>query len=355
MSDQAGIERNLDILRSFAVLLVFASHLEIAIHNGQLNYDNPFVWRINAFTLGRTGVLLFFVHTSLVLMLSMGRMVNTGWGLVWRFYIRRLFRLYPLSIVCIVLISVFSIPKNLFGDPFVWNWRVFVSNLLLIQNLTGDTSLENPLWSLPYEVQMYLALPFVFLILRTRRVGVLAALMFAAVLLGWRVPLLEFAPCFMAGVCAFVLLRHRKVVFPWWIWPAFLVCALSAFCLFDPSRITARKSWTFCTMVGLAVPFFQECLSPAIVRVPKMIARYSYGIYLCHQPLMWIFFRKVTWPAEVRYPLFALSVTVVPVLAYHLLEKPLIGAGVGLTRKGQKKLIAAVGRVQPSSDPIMAK
>ena len=352
MSDQAGIESNLDILRSMAVLSVFVSHLVLAVNYGKVNYDDRFVWGIDVWTLGRAGVLLFFVHTSLVLMLSMERMAHTGWGLVWRFYVRRLFRIYPLSIGCCVLVSVFSIPRNVLGEPFVWSWRLFASNVLLIQNLTGDKSLTSPLWSLPYEVQMYLALPFLFLALRTRRIGVLFTLMFAAVFLGWRVPLLEFAPCFLAGICAFLLLRYRKAFFPWWIWPAFLVCALSAYCLFDPSRITARKSWTLCAMVGLSIPFFQGCVTPVIVWTSKMIARYSYGIYLSHFPLMWIFFCWVSWPTEARFLLFAISVVVLPVLGYHLLEKPLIEVGVGLTRVSKVGARATVGGVQSSSSPI---
>lgn len=350
MSNQAGIEGNLDILRSMAVLLVFVSHFALAVYPGHL-----FIWGVNMATLGRAGVLLFFVHTSFVLMLSIGRMQQTGWGMVWRFYMRRIFRIYPLSIACCVLVSVCNIPRNMLGSPFAWSWKLFASNVLLIQNLTGDKPLTAPLWSLPYEVQMYVALPLLFLALRKRKVSVLFALMFAAVLLGWRVPLLEFAPCFLAGIWAFFLLRYRRTVFPSWMWPAFLACALSAYCLIDPSRITARKSWTICMVVGVSVPFYQECLTPVIAWTSKKIARYSYGIYLTHYSLMWIFFRRLNWPAGARYSLFAISVVVLPVLAYHRLEKPLIEVGIGLTGPGKLKTAEIAGAAQSGPRPIMVK
>lgn len=355
MSNHAGIETNLDILRSMAVLSVFASHLALAVNYGRLNYDNRFICGIDVWTLGRAGVLLFFVHTSLVLMLSMERMAHTGWTLVWRFYVRRLFRIYPLSIVCCVLVSVFSIPRGVLGDAFVWSWRMFASNVLLIQNLTDEKSLTAPLWSLPYEVQMYLALPFIFLVLRTRRVGVLLALVLAAVLLGWRIPILEFAPCFLAGVCAYFLLPYRRAILPSWIWPILLVSALLAYCLIDPSRITARKSWTLCMIIGLSVPFFQDYLTPMIAWASKRIARYSYGIYLSHLPLMWIFFRWVSWPTGARYLVFAISGVVLPILAYHLLEKPLVEVGVGLTRAKEDESLAAMAGVRSEPSAVVVK
>jgi len=332
--NRAPIERNLDTLRSVAVLTVFLAHLELAVNLGV-----RWFWGMDMWTVGRAGVLMFFVHTSLVLMLSMERMQHVGSSMVWRFYVRRLFRIYPLSILCCVLLSVFAIPRNVLGATFVWNWRLFASNLLLIQNITGDKLLTDPLWSLPYEVQMYLALPLIFLALRsTRRAFVLAFLSGAAVLGGWRVPLFEFVPCFMAGICAFMLLRVRRALFPWWCWPAVLLLVLIPYCLYDPSRVTPRKSWTFCVFLSVMVPFFGDCLSPPIAWVSHMIARYSYGIYLCHYPLMWIFYRRLaTLPGGVRHALYAASIVVLPIVCYHFIEAPLIKLGIRISEAGHSE------------------
>jgi peptidoglycan/LPS O-acetylase OafA/YrhL len=57
---------NLDVLRATAVLMVFCHHL--------LEYGYFSERRVSG--LGQFGVLIFFVHTSLVLMMSMER--NSG-------------------------------------------------------------------------------------------------------------------------------------------------------------------------------------------------------------------------------------------------------------------------------------
>jgi len=38
-----------------------------------------------------------------------------------------------------------------------------LANVLLLQNVTMSGSVVIPLWSLPYEIQMYLVLPAIFL------------------------------------------------------------------------------------------------------------------------------------------------------------------------------------------------
>src|SRR5689334_16455875 len=87
---------NLDLLRAFAVLAVVTDH-GLTMVAASLRFEvTPFVWH-----LGRVGVLMFFVHTSLVLMQSMARTPLDGWRLFANFYTRRAFRIYPLSVLCI--------------------------------------------------------------------------------------------------------------------------------------------------------------------------------------------------------------------------------------------------------------
>src|SRR5512147_3059239 len=84
---------NLNLLRAVAVLAVFIAH------SLTLRIDSPRLWN-----LGHLGVLLFFVHTSLVLMLSLQRQDRGGAdrrGL--RFMVRRAFRIYPLSMAAVLL------------------------------------------------------------------------------------------------------------------------------------------------------------------------------------------------------------------------------------------------------------
>ncbi len=87
---------NLDVLRSTAVLLVLVSHVIMA--TGHL--DDPLLKAWGLRQVAQLGVLLFFIHTSLVLMMSLRRL-EAAPNMVARFYIRRVFRIYPLAIVTI--------------------------------------------------------------------------------------------------------------------------------------------------------------------------------------------------------------------------------------------------------------
>lgn len=149
---------NLDLLRSIAVSLVVVEHTLIAMHYHWIGSWN-IAW------LGVVGVFIFFVHTSLVLMWSLDRHPH-----VMGFYVRRIFRIYPLAIVILLTSVIFRIPslKDAGGHTFfaMPHLRALVENLLLIQDIHGGQSIWGVMWSLPFEVQMYFLLPFLFFFVR---------------------------------------------------------------------------------------------------------------------------------------------------------------------------------------------
>ncbi len=145
---------NLDLLRALAVGMVVLSHLLLVLGDG---FEPP-GYDIHA--MGHAGVAIFFVHTTLVLMASLQR---HGPAAV-PFFIRRFMRIYPLSVAVVVF---FGLLKLISGVSI--NWAEFMSNLLLIQNLTGHAAVPGPLWSLPYELQMYALLPALYAITTTQR------------------------------------------------------------------------------------------------------------------------------------------------------------------------------------------
>jgi peptidoglycan/LPS O-acetylase OafA/YrhL len=165
---QKGISYNLDLLRTIAVSLVLTQHLCLRLHVEHLGWAPTDC-------LGLFGVLLFFVHTSLVLMYSMERSGLLRLRLVKDFYIRRIFRIYPLSILAVISALVLHIASNVNGVAGLSygprpGTRAILSQILLVQNLIHVQSIVNVLWSLPYEVQMYLFLPFLFIWVRRKRV-----------------------------------------------------------------------------------------------------------------------------------------------------------------------------------------
>ncbi len=305
---------NLDLLRGLAVLMVLFDHL--TRHYGLGPFDS----------IGYFGVLLFFVHTSLVLMLSMQRSPLTAAALVKDFYIRRFFRIYPLSILAVlaaVALHLHAGDRGLIVGPRPGGLE-FVSNLLLIQNLTGSASIVGPLWSLPLEVQMYLALPFLFL-WKKRSLWKLVILWVICGSLGhfpqtipWLAwfSLLIYVPNFLPGIMAFTLPRDKFV--PSWLWPLFILLLALVF-WWMPSRRTGAE---LCLLLGVALPYFKELSFRPLNFISHRIATYSYGIYLGHSFFIWFALtRHHSWV------LFWLMWMIIPVFLYEGLERPAIQLG----------------------------
>ncbi len=198
--------RSRSLLRAIAVLLVVLGHF--IEYSG---FHNPVFgkWKSDTDELAHFAVLMFFIHTSLVLMMSLDRLRRSVTdGLIWRFYIRRAARIYPLAISVALLCYGFHIPR--FPGQTVCGGGAFekLSNLLLFQNLTDACVVSGPLWSLPYEVQMYLILPPAYLLGMTlRRPLAMLALGFVT----WYVSrkaipgdVLRFAPWFAMGNICFL-------------------------------------------------------------------------------------------------------------------------------------------------------
>lgn len=220
---------NLDIMRSIAVLAVLGAH-SITVTTFGSSFTRNYVEHL----IGRCGVLIFFVHTAFVLMRSMDR-ASSSRGWIARFYIHRACRIYPLSIFCVTFAVLFAIPP-VFHVPFPPPLRsVVLANLSLTQNLIPSrTSLIAPLWSLPFEVQMYVILPAIFLLVRKRgtpgAVALLAVAFIVAIFERALIPhgpwITEFAPCFLGGVLAYSTAGRRRII-PSPAWPFAIFAILS--------------------------------------------------------------------------------------------------------------------------------
>ncbi len=326
-SPSLAISPNLDFLRAVAVLLVYFFHLFITTSNKPPD------------DLGQFGVLLFFVHTSLVLMFSLERIERKGQPLFSTFYLRRLFRIYPLSIVCVSLIILFQLPRA----PW-WPWAqpdvsTILANLLLYTEFTYKPVVTSVLWSLPYEVAMYAVLPFCYLAGKAYGMRGILALWGLAVVGGiiqphisGRLALAQFAPCFIAGVaCYFLGYGVRRRPLPFWGWPLILLAAAGMQALGTYYEHEQVSRWVLCLMIGLTAPFFAELNQPMLNKGTELIARYSFGIYLTHLHAQWgALVVLKDQPAAVRYSvLIALSIGL-PVALYHLVEAPMIRLGARL-------------------------
>jgi peptidoglycan/LPS O-acetylase OafA/YrhL len=313
---------NLDFLRCFAVLFVLTDHTlnRLGIHS---------IWTADMNWLGRIGVLFFFVHTCCVLMMSLER--HKGEGFFSAFYLRRAFRIYPLSIVAVLLAMIPPHAPSL--SRIEW-----ISNLALIQNLTFSRNAFGSIWSLPLEVQMYVFLPFIFLLARrSKTIWPLLGLFVASVPLAlWqpyhvaRASVLSFVPAFLPGVIAYWLFKRGQQRLPSWGVPI-AIGLITAGVMIHPGW--TFPAWSACLALGLLIPLFRPISNHWVNRITFHVAKYSYGIYLSHSLLLtWI---RLTWR---NLPLFLFLVAAASVASYHLLEYPMIRLGHRLSARGKRTI-----------------
>ncbi len=343
---------NLDFLRSMAVLSVVTSHLWHSCVEFHICAEHLFV---SAFlrSCSITGVSFFFVHTCLVLMLSMHRAPDAHRAR--SFLIRRAFRIYPLCWTAIFLALATGLTDLSASRLHALGWRDILANLLLVQNLAKTRNavcVLGPLWSLPWEVQMYLVLPLFYIVLRRFQWLGTVFLIWAgsAILavvgtqprvphLGWSI----FPPMFIAGMVAYRLLvrqeaqGHRFAV-PAWAWPlVVLILFVVAPLLADGREIytpaVAAINACNCFLLSLAIPYFVDLKAGWIVRPAQQIAKYSYGVYLLHVPAIVLCFRY--FPALPIAPKIAASLALTALFSFasfHAIEDPMIRMGKRLTQ-----------------------
>lgn len=337
----------LDFLRALATIDVVGCHLLAEFGHGTPSVAN----------VGRLAILIFFVHTCYVLMLSLERLQQRAPERLWRrFMVRRCLRIYPLPVAVLALIVLFRVPSRMLADgsfEFMALGKIeLFSNFALAMNLTNARSLLSPLWSLPYEMQMYLFLPAIFLLARRRGVRTLMGIWCIAVVAGVLLPLIphsgrfgliQFIPCFLPGVIAYKLAQTatRRIPFAGWV----LVCtAIFLASGLLPTATQWMVAWLACLAIGVAVPFMAETKSRAVRSASHWIAEHSYGVYLVHYFCIWVAFRANALPRLWQTVLFAIALVALASAAYRWVERPLNELGrklSGQTAPAAKLALAA--------------
>ena len=325
---------NLDCLRAFAVCGVLIDHITRTL-------TNQHVTSLPLLIVGRSGVMAFFVHTSLVLMYSLERMPEQRRA--WRFLVRRAFRIYPLAILCVVSVVSLHIPViTQDGDFYRISATIIISNILLIQNLIGKYSVCGPMWSLPFEVQMYAVLPLIFRITKMRKAAVWVLGMAAYFsCIGWMVQrltghanLLAYIPCFLGGILAYTLRRTRPTLSPL-LWPITIAIWMEAarYGMASQPLIALPAGWLASLILGASIFLFRESTNQAWNKATAFAARYSYGIYLSHVPMIWLVFRVLKIHNNILATILWLATTLgSSIMLFHALESPMINLGKRLTR-----------------------
>jgi len=243
------------------------------------------------------GVPIFFVISGYLVSESLERTS------LRQYAVNRALRIYPALWVCLVVSVFIALAHGVdFSGSFLW----FVAQATIVQFYNPDFLrgfgigvLNGNLWTIPVELQFYIALPFIYRLLPTTRALIAATIVFAAFSIVERmfgrgeslaeklltVTLAPYLYMFLIGV---LLQKNRRFV------SGYLTGrAVSWFALYV---VVAFALWT------AGAPVFGNDINPlcatflALLVVAVAFARplplrhdLSYGLYLYHLPVLNIF------------------------------------------------------------------
>ncbi|GIT98135.1 acyltransferase [Sulfurovum sp. TSL1] len=336
MTHQPYMYSLVDLWRSVAVLLVVVAHT-------LLWWGNPvFLGVFEPSLLGSTGVAIFFVLTSYVLMMSLERLREKSEHLYTDFMLRRFFRIYPLSLIVVLFYYLTQVPSYFengiyFRYPEI-SFSGFIQNLLLIQNFTIPPDILGPLWSLPYEFQMYFFLPILFYYIKDTDTKwkmiflffILLLLFFVLktkvdsvnkLLLYIQIPdYAKWGLCFIPGVGAYYAQKEYegKII------PSQYILVVIVIILFARMINYHFFIQVFSAiLIGFTLVLMNDNYGHWLKKLTEIISKYSYGIYLTHMLAIYLGF-ELFGATFLGWTVFLASLLVLPVLCYHLIEKPCI-------------------------------
>jgi peptidoglycan/LPS O-acetylase OafA/YrhL len=303
----------LDGVRGLAALYVVVYHVSLRAFPGYPDAGAPF-W-VGWFSYGQFAVLVFIVLSGFSLALSPAR---AGWRLdgiaaYARRRARRILPAYWAALAFSLAVAWLVVPQPRSGVPDVASVLV---NGLLVQNIVGAPSPNTAFWSIAVEVQLYILLPVLLLMIRRRGALAMVAtvtLVVAVVgIVGPHVARLdtfvtesapELAALFALGiVSAGIVAAGTRRSWPW-PWLALVAAApVFATIAWQGSAWTlGRLYWVdlalapaiACLLVSLATGRPASLVRLLDARPIRGLGNSSYSLYLTHAPIIAIVYELI--------------------------------------------------------------
>lgn len=321
-----GRIRSLDGLRGLAAVIVLLHHW-LLIARPWLEGTVIWVWISQSpakiLTAGNEAVLVFFVLSGLVVVLPVFRP-----GFSWMgFLSARVVRLYGPVIAALILSSILIllVPRDVSTMPAdSWmadthatevTWQSFLAQASLVPR---QYPLNNPLWSLHWELVYSVLLPFATaLALLIRRWALAAVLVCCALSLAGRIfeqsDLLYF-PIFLMGT---IMAARMPDLLEWvqrprsrWFMPVLaagsvllLIASWLARPIAPSGSELSNALWALAAPGAAGVVLVSLAWGPAVrffeTRVMQWLGRISFSLYLIHVPILATFAFAVgseNWP-----------------------------------------------------------
>jgi peptidoglycan/LPS O-acetylase OafA/YrhL len=145
----------LDAVRGIAAFTVAVQHCIEAVSPGYLR------WSHEVFRPGEWGVILFFISSGFIIPVSLERYQSVG-----RFWIGRVFRLYPLYwVVSGAALVLFALDRFPLEPLYRLHWvRATGANITMAQEFVGQPHVLGQAWTLSYELVFYFLVSLLFLV-----------------------------------------------------------------------------------------------------------------------------------------------------------------------------------------------
>lgn len=346
--------KDLDAIRTIAAMMVFCTH---ATKLGTLKISNQYLANfIGTFFDGGTGVLIFFVLSGfLITYLILSEVKQKGSFNLKNFYLRRIFRIWPLYFA--LLIFAYFIYLPILGHFSNINVREIWSHAGYYFGMLGNFDmLRDPLhdfipvgitWSVAIEEQFYLVWPLLFFFIPSKKyhyifyVSLFISLAFK--IYNYDKPLVLYFHSLgvvpylsIGGLAAYYSINNEKFrnLFnsgsKWFIYVAgFLFLYLRNFVTINPIIVTLIEAIFFAWVILDQSHNLSSRLKLSRLGTLTKMGKYTYGIYMLHQIVLFSILallnyfgrNDITTTIIVNY-LIGLPVTLLLAYAsYHLLEK----------------------------------
>lgn len=321
----------LDFLRCIAAFSVLIQHACEKLFPSFVSFTSHY------FQFGVFGVTLFFLCSGFVIPVSLEKTHSLK-----KFWINRLFRLYPLYLVSMIAALLLIVATN----GVLPSFADILSNLTMLQKFMGRPSILHLYWTLSLEMAFYIMVSLVFLagwlkksvalavtaLVITLLVGVAGTQFFHLFTQGWGTAF-YFATMFIG----FLYYRRfqQKVsasVFTSVILAAMAVLLLiTYFNLYGKDKPEALGTLSFLpvtTAIAGAYLVFSLTFALRKVRYPAFLLTLgviSYSLYLV-QAIVFLVIPPTPQP-YLTVAIWLAAIILISFLTYHLVEKPFMSIG----------------------------
>ena len=350
--------KGLDTLRAFAVLFVIITHWWLPIDINDSTATLCF-WIRGLVPDGGFGVNLFFVLSGFlitsILLEALKNDRQHPFKIIGNFIVRRALRIFPIYYLTLFVLVTIHYP--FIYDNLIW-FLTYTANILVSKNQSFNSFSHT--WTLSVEEQFYLLWPWLIVFTNDRYLKYVLTLSIAigigVAFYSMKIQENSYGFTFMwscvqafgiGGLYAYLREQQKlnyfnfivNVLFPiallvhfWWSFSADQGKAYN-YCLITVNSILSI--WLIHRVVVNKSVWIQKYVLEN--RVLNKIGQISYGLYLFHYPLTWVydkyvqkFFDRSTQLGTIlvdwkcNYPIRLLLLFIVALASFHLFEKPIM-------------------------------